>query len=178
MHRFGDAEPLAVHHDVESFDCAIESLNLWLKRHARQAAATGSARTFVVHDDEQRRVVGYHALAAASLTRRDATPRTAKGMPRHPIPAALLARLAVDTTVPGRGLGAWLLSDVALRALNAADAVGIRVLLVHAINDNARIFYERHGFEPSPSDPLNLQILIKDLRAAAAKAAGGSDLPR
>lgn len=170
MPRFGDPEPLAADHDVESFDCGTESLNLWLKRSARQAAAAGSARTFVVHDDEQHRVVGYHALAAASLSHEDARPRTARGMPRHPIPAVLLARLAVDDAVQGRGIGAWLLRDAVLRALSAADAMGIRVLVVHAIDDTARSFYERHGFEPSPGDPLRLQLLIKDLRAAVAKA--------
>lgn len=171
MPRLGDPEPLAADDDVESFDCGTESLNLWLKRHARRAAAAGSARTFVVHDDERHRVVGYHALAAASLSHEEATPRAARGMPRHQIPAVLLARLAVDSTVQGRGIGAWLLRDAMLRALNAAEAVGIRVLLVHAIDGTARSFYERHGFEPSPGDPSNLQLLVKDLRAAVDTAA-------
>ena len=104
------------------------------------------------------------------MTHEEATARAAQGMPRHPIPAALLARLAVDTTVQGRGLGAWLLRDAMLRTLNAAESVGIRVLLVHAIDPDARAFYERHGFEPSPSDPLNLQMLIKDILAAVDEA--------
>ncbi len=166
MPRFNDPEPLGVQHDVEEFDCGTESLNLWLKKHALQAATAGSARTFVVHDDQQHRIVGYHALAAASITHVEATPRARKGMPRHPIPAALLARLAVDTTVQGRGVGAWLLRDAMLRAVSAADEVGVRVLLVHAINDNARAFYTRYGFEPSPTDELSLQMLLKDVRAA------------
>ncbi len=166
MSRFRDPEPLDGSHDTDGFDCGVESLNLWLKQHASPAAAVGSARTFVVHDDEQDRVVGFHALTAASLTHREATPRAAKGMPRHPIPATLLARLAVDRTVQRRGVGAWLLRDAMLRTLNAAESVGIRVLLVHAIDDKTRAFYERHGFEPSPTDPLNLQMLIKDIRAA------------
>ncbi len=87
-------------------------------------------------------------------------------MPRHPIPAALLGRLAVDAAVQKRGVGAWLLRDAMLRTLSAAESVGIRVLLVHAIDEEARAFYERHGFEPSPTDSLNLQMLIKDIRAA------------
>ncbi len=156
-------------HDVDGFDCGVPSLSRWLKKHALQAAATGSARTFVVHDGDQDRVVAYHALAAASVTHGEAVRRVAKGMPRHPIPAALLARLAVDTSVRGRGLGAWLLRDAMLRTLNASEAVGIRVLLVHAIDDEARAFYERHGFEPSPSDAMNLQMLIKDVHAAVAE---------
>jgi GNAT superfamily N-acetyltransferase len=168
--RFNDPEPLGVNHDVEAFDCGTESLNLWLKKHALQASTAGSARTFVAHDNDQKRIVGYHALAAASVTHAEATPRARKGMSRHPIPAALLARLAVDTSVQGRGIGAWLLRDAMLRSLNAAESMGIRVLLVHAIDENARAFYEKHGFEASPSDDLNLQMLLKDVRASVDEA--------
>jgi predicted N-acetyltransferase YhbS len=164
--RFGEPEALAPGHDIEEFDCGIASLNVWLTRHAAHAAAAGSARTFVVVDAEQQRVVGYHALTAASVAHERATARAAKGMPRHPIPAALLARLAVDVSVQRRGIGAWLLRDAMLRTLSASESVGIRVLLVHALDAGARRFYERHGFEASPTDPLNLQMLMKDLRAA------------
>lgn len=137
-----------------------------------QATAAGSARTFVVLDAEQQRVVGYHALTAASITHEEATARTARGMPHHPIPAVLLARLAVDASVQGQGIGAWSLRDAMLRTLSAAEAIGVRVLLVHAIDDNARRFYERHGFEASPTDPLNLQMLLKDIRASVDAASG------
>jgi GNAT superfamily N-acetyltransferase len=164
--RFQDPEPLGATHVLGGFDCGTESLNRWLERHARQAQGAGSARIYVVHDEEQARVVGYHALAAASVTADQATSRAARGMPRHPIPAILLARLAVDSNVQGHGLGAWLLGDAMLRALNAADEVGIHVLLVHAIHESAASFYARHGFEPSPTDPLNLEMLIKDIRLA------------
>jgi len=164
--RFGEPEALAPGHDIEQFDCGVDSLNVWLTRHAAQAAAAGSARTFVVDDAEQQRVVGYHALTAASIAHDAATSRAARGMPRHPIPAALLARLAVDVSVQRRGIGAWLLRDAMLRTLSASESVGIRVLLVHALDADARGFYERHGFEASPTDPLNLQMLMKDLRAA------------
>ena len=166
MSRFRGPEPLDSSHDVGGFDCGVASLTSWLKKHAGQAAAVGSARTFVIHDAEQGRVVGYHALAAASVTHREATARAVKGMSRHPIPAALLARLAVDSSVQGRGVGAWLLRDAMLRTLSAADSVGIRILLVHTIDAEARAFYEHHGFERSPTDPLNLQMLTKDIRAA------------
>jgi GNAT superfamily N-acetyltransferase len=91
-------------------------------------------------------------------------------MPRHAIPAALLVCLAVDVSVQGRGIGAWLLRDAMLRTLSAAQSVGIRVLLVHALGADARRFYERHGVEASPTDPLNLQMPIKDLRAAVDEA--------
>ena len=170
MPRFHDPEPLGATHVLHGFGCGTESLNRWLERHARQAHGTGLARTYVVHDDEQGRVVGYHALAAASVTADEATSRTARGMPRHPIPAILLARLAVDSSVQGHGLGAWLLRDAMLRTLNASDEVGIRVLLVHAIDERAASFYARHGLEPSPTDALNLQMLIKDIRLAVEQA--------
>lgn len=158
MSRFREPEPLDASHDTQGFDCGVESLNRWLEKHAAQAAGAGSARTFVIHDDEQGRIVGFHPLSAASVT------------PRHPIPAILLSRLAVDRTVQGRGVGAWLLRDAMLRTLSAAESMGIRVLLVHAFDEQARTFYERHGFEPSPTDPLNLQMLIKDVRAAVDSA--------
>jgi GNAT superfamily N-acetyltransferase len=147
MARFGDPEPLSADHLLEGFQCGVESLNTWLTEHARQATAAGSARVFVTVDAKQARVVGYHALTAAAITHDGATERARRGQPRHPIPGVLLARLAVDVSVQGRGLGAWLLQDAMRRALSASQAVGMRVLLVHALDDRARAFYERWGFE-------------------------------
>lgn len=165
MPRFSDPEPIRPDHVLEGFDSGAASLDRWLVDHAAAAGSIGSARTFVITDAEQQRVVGYHAITAASIEREDATERARKGMPRHPVPAVLLARLAVDRSVQGRGIGAWLLRDAMVRALAASGEVGIRVMLVHALDDSARAFYLRHGLEPSPTDPLNLQILIKDIRA-------------
>jgi GNAT superfamily N-acetyltransferase len=167
--RFGDPEPLRGDHVVDGFDCGRASLNLWLVRHARQAAAAGSARTYVIVDAEQARVVGYHALTAAGLERETATARIIKGMPRYPIPVVLLARLAVDLSVSGGGLGAWLLRDAMTRTLAAAETIGVRAMLVHAIDQDAAGFYLRHGLEASPTDRRHLMILIKDI-AASLKA--------
>lgn len=164
MSRFGDPEPLDPKHVLDDFDCGVESLNTWLTEHARQAVGAGSARVFVIVDSGLARVCGYYALAAAAVTHDEATARARKGQPRHPIPAVLLARLAVDASVQRHGLGAWLLQDAMRRAISASEAVGMRVLLVHALDDNARSFYERWGFETSPTDPLNLQMLFKDIR--------------
>jgi GNAT superfamily N-acetyltransferase len=136
-----------------------------LVEHAPGADAIGSARTYIVVDEEQDRAVGYYALTVASLEREEATGRASKGMPRHPIPAMLLARLAVDESVQGQGVGAMLLADAMQRTLLVAGGAGIRLLLVHAVDEEARAFYLHHGFEASPSDPLNLQLLIKDIRA-------------
>jgi GNAT superfamily N-acetyltransferase len=162
--RFGDPEPVEGRHTLKGFDCGVESLNIWLTEHARQAAAGGSARVFVLVDEEQERVCGHYALAAAAVAHEQATQRARKGQPRHPVPAVLLARLAVDRSVQGHGIGAWLLQDAMRRALTASEEVGMRLLIVHALDANARSFYERWGFEPSPTDPLNLQMLFKDIR--------------
>jgi GNAT superfamily N-acetyltransferase len=169
--RFSDPEPLTPDHVLDGFSSGRESLDVWLGRYAAQAATTGSARTYVVNDAEQQRVVGYHALTAAGLERAAATARVIKGMPRYPIPVVLLARLAVDRSVTGRGLGSWLLRDAMLRTLAAADTIGVRALLVHAIDEDARRFYLKHGLQPSPTDPLHLMILLKDI-AASLRAAG------
>ena len=166
MPRFSEPEPLGPDHVVEGFDCGQTSLNVWLARYARQAAAAGSARTYVVVDKQQKRVVGYHALTAAGLERDSATTRIVKGMPQYPIPVVLLARLAVDLSVAGRGLGAWLLRDAMTRTPAAADTIGVRAMLVHAIDQNAAAFYLRHGLEASPTDPRHLMILIKDIAAS------------
>jgi GNAT superfamily N-acetyltransferase len=164
--RFSDPEPLDGHHLLAGFDSGEPSLDGWLCDHARSAAAVGSARTYVVSDGEQKRVVGYHALTVASIEHTDATERATKGMPRHPIPVVLLARLAVDRSAQGQGLGAFLLRDAMARTVAGAAKFGIRALLVHALHEEARTFYLRHGLQPSPTDDLHLMVLVKDIRAA------------
>ena len=170
MARFGDPEPLGPDHVLEGFDCGRASLNVWLIRHARQAAAAGSARPYVVVDSEQERVVGYHALAAAQLEREAGTARAKRGMPQYAIPVILLARLAVDVSVTRCGLRAWLVRDAMMRTVSASETIGVRAMLVHAIDDEARGFYLRHGLAPSPSDPLHLMTLVKDIATAVEVA--------
>lgn len=175
MPRFSGTELLNSGHRLEGFTCGRVSLDHWLTQHALQAAAAGPARTYVVLDSKQQhRVVGYHALAAAGLEREAATARVIKGMARYPVPVVLLARLAVDLSVARRGIGAWLLRDAMLRTLSAAETIGVRAMLVHAQDEDARRFYLRHGLEPSPSDPLHLMILLKDVAASITAAGGGS----
>lgn len=170
MLRFGDPEPLDGDHALSGFDSGEGSLDRWLSYNARAAAAAGSARTYVVSDAEQERVVGYHALTVASVEHRDGTERVARGMPRHPIPVVLLARLAVDRSVQGRGLGAFVLRDAMVRTAAGAERFGIRALVVHALHENARAFYLRHGLRPSRTDALHLMVLVKDIRAALGGA--------
>jgi GNAT superfamily N-acetyltransferase len=159
-------EPLAKHHRLDEFHSGEPALDEWLKRHARAAQASGSARVFVATLDDGETVVGYYALAAAQIAPEDATDRALKGQPQaRPVPAILLGRLAVDQSHQGAGLGRSLLQDVLLRCVEAAEAIGARVLLVHAKHDAAKAWYLRYGFEESPTDPLHLVMLMKDVRA-------------
>ncbi len=159
-------KPLAKQHRVDEFQCGEPALDEWLRRHARAAQASDSARVFVATVDDGETVVGYYALAAAQVAPDEATARAMKGQPQtRPVPAILLARLAVDQSHQGAGLGRSLLQDVLLRCVDAAEAIGARVLLVHAKHEAARAWYMQYDFEESPSDPLHLLMLMKDVRA-------------
>ena len=136
-------------------------LDEWLKRRARRNETEGASRTLVIC--EGRRVVGYHSLAAASVLHSVAASKVRRNMP-DPVPAVLLGRLAIDRTLHSRGLGADLLRDAVLRTLSAAETIGVRALLVHAISEQAKSFYERHGFRPSPIEPMTLMITIDEAR--------------
>jgi GNAT superfamily N-acetyltransferase len=157
-------EKLAAAHDLEPFSCGVESLDQWLKRFARTNQQSDLTTTYVVH--RKNRVVAYYSLTAGSVNREDATARVAKGAPNHPIGVVLLARLAVDEAEKGAGLGRALLKDALLRAASAADIIAVRAVLVHALNEDARRFYMRFDFEPSPVHPLHLMLLMKDIRAS------------
>jgi GNAT superfamily N-acetyltransferase len=157
-------EPIGGHHRVASFDCGEEALNAYLRKFALGNHQAGYARTFVTCDREQT-VLGYYTLTASQVLHEAASERLAKGAARHPIPVALLARLAVDKTAQGRRLGQSLLLDAIRRIQHVSESVGIRALLVHAKHERASEFY-RHfaGFEPLPGDPLALYLLLKDAR--------------
>lgn len=156
--------PLEAQHQIADFDCGAPALNTYLTKYALQNQRSRSARTYVVTRGEC--VMGYYTLAAASARREETPARVAKGLAAHPVPVILLARLAVDNTAKGKGLGAGLLKDALLRAAAAADIIGCRAVMVHAKDEAAKSFYQRFGFEPSPSDPLRLFLLMKDIRAS------------
>ena len=155
-------EKLQPHHAVDTFDCGREALNLFLRKHALQNQRTGGSQTYVGTADDS--VIGYYALAVGSVEQDQAPERIKKGLAKHSIPLMLLARLAVDLRWQKQGVGAALLKDATLRTLQAADIAGIRALVVHAQDEEAKTFYEHFDFLPSPSDPLHLFILLKDLR--------------
>lgn len=154
-------EPLRPDHQLNEFDSGVPSLDQWLKRRAPANEAAGATRTFVSCLDG--RVVGYYSLAAASVMHSIATPRARRNMP-DPAPAILLARLAVDKAMQGKGLGADLLQDAVLRVLGAADAIGVRVLLVHAVSEEAKRFYLKFGFRESPIEPMTLMVTLEELK--------------
>ncbi|NWF72805.1 MAG: GNAT family N-acetyltransferase [Nitrospirae bacterium] len=155
-------EKLQQRHTVETFDCGRVELNRFLQQYALQNQHSGGSQTYVGLVDQT--VVGYYALAVGSVDQEDAPGRVKKGLARHSIPIMLLARLAVDHHWQKRGIGAALLKDATLRTLQAADIAGIRALVVHAKDDIAEGFYTHFDFLPSPSDPLHLFLLLKDVR--------------
>jgi GNAT superfamily N-acetyltransferase len=160
-------EKLRRDHPVENFDCGREELNRYLVRYAWQNQQAGAAQTYVGMVGEV--IVGYHTLTVASVTVEDAPERLTKGLAKHPVPIMLLARLATDHRWQGQGVGKALLRDAMQRTLQAADIAGIRALAVHAKDEEARRFYEHFDFFPSPTDPMHLFVLLKDVRRIIAE---------
>ena len=154
-------EPLGTQHHIEDFSSGVASLDEWLKRRALANQASDAARTFVVCDADK--VVGYYALASGAVNIAAAPGRFRRNMP-DPIPVVVLARLAVDQAHQGRGLGRALVRDGARRVVQAADAIGIRGILVHAISQEAKAFYLRLGFDLSPIEPMTLMVTLADVR--------------
>lgn len=159
--RLSAPEPLAAHHDTAEFACGVESLDRWIKQRALKNQASGASRTFVICDGG--RVVAYYALASSAVATEAATGRLRRNMP-DPIPVVVLGRLAINQSLQGSGLGRALVRDACLRVIAAADAIGIRGMVVHALSPTAQAFYERVGFDPSPIDPMTLMATIADLR--------------
>jgi GNAT superfamily N-acetyltransferase len=162
----GAPEPLRAYHRIDAFGCGKLALDSWLARHARQAHASGSAKTFIVGDGDQ--VAGYYSLTVGQVDTADAPPRVSKGMGRFPIPVVILARLAVASRYQGRGIGTAMLRDAIRRTLGIAEQAGIRALLTHPSDDEAARFYRRFGFMPSPLREQQWLLLLKDARRVLA----------
>ena len=167
MSEYGIIEKLRREHVLDRFDCGKENLNHFFKRQAWSNQQAHSTQTYVLA--KELTVFGYYSLAAGSVSHDQATERVKKGLARHPIPVILLARLAVDVSRQGKGVGAALLKDALLRTAQAADTIGARALLVHAKDDSAKAFYQHFTFEPSPSDPCHLLLIMKDLLRVVGK---------
>ena len=151
---------------VDGFDCGQAALNQFLQRYALVNQKANSAQTYVCCQENV--VVGFYSLAAGSVDPESAPSRVMKGLARHPMPVLILARLAVDQNHQGKGLGKALLKDALLRTAQAADIAGIRCLLVHAKDEAVGQWYEAWDFEPSPTDPYHLFLMLKDLKALLA----------
>lgn len=163
--RINAPEHLTESHDLSIFDSGVPVLDDWLKKRALANEEKGASRTYVVTAGG--RVVGYYALATGAISAQQATGRIRRNMP-DPIPVMILGRLAVDKTFQSKGLGAALLRDAVLRTRQAADIVGVRAMLVHAISAEAKRFYERYGFTESPIDPMTLMLSLGDVDKIAA----------
>jgi GNAT superfamily N-acetyltransferase len=154
---------LTEQHDTAHFGCGKPALNQYLKKYALINQQNEISRTYVT--TRVNRVVGYYTLTFGSISHEEGTSKIKDSLPQYPIPIMLLARLAVDQKEAGKGLGKGLLKDAMLRTIQAADIGGLRAMLTHAKDDEAKRFYQKHGFEESPIHPLTLMLSIKDIRA-------------
>lgn len=168
MSGYGAPRPIGADDDVSTFDSGEPSLDSYLRNRALATHAEGASRCFVTCRDG--RVVGFYALASASIERTSTPGRVRRNMP-EPVPVILLSRLAIDRAEQGNGLGKHLLRDAIVRCVRAADLIGVRAMLVHALHDEARAFYRHFDFESSPTDPLHLMLLIRDARGYVDSAA-------
>jgi GNAT superfamily N-acetyltransferase len=155
-------QPINEHHHLAAFDSGVLALDDWLKRRARANQASGASRTYVVCVEQ--RVIAYYALASGAVDIDGASGRFRRNMP-DPLPVAVLGRLAIERSFQKQGLGRALLRDAAARVLQAAEVIGIRGILVHAISREAKAFYLAVGFEASPLEPLTLMATLADIQA-------------
>ncbi len=162
--NYQDIKPLQKGFERESFDCGVEVLNDYLKRYALQNQKKDATRTYVATDTGNK-ILGYYTLVFGSVVADEVPENISSGLGRFPIPVIVLARLAVDQSQKGKGLGGILLQDAMLRALQAAEIAGLRAITVQAKDENVRSFYEKTGFIRSPSDPMQLFLKISELRA-------------
>lgn len=155
-------QPLTAGHLINHFNCGIQTLNEWLKRRAMSNQLSGASRTFVVVDQENR-VCGYYAMAAGAVSHQLTTTSVRRNMP-DPIPVMVLARLAVDQHFQGVKLGAGMLQDAVNRAIVVSQNTGVRALIVHAIDERAKQFYEHYGFQESPQQPMTLMLRLNTIK--------------
>lgn len=156
--------PLADEHRLDDFQCSSPELARWLVNRARKNHRDGASKCFVVCDDQQS-VIGYYALAAGSVSHEIAPGNIKRNMP-DPVPVAVLGRLAVHVDWAKQGIGRGLLKDAIQRTLQLAEQMGIRALLCHAIDEEAKAFYLKHGFVESPSDPMTVMLSLARLQEA------------
>ena len=164
MAELSEVVPLAASHDLAAFRCGKAELDDWLRRYAMVNQQIGGSRTFVTCEGSV--VRGFYSLAVSSIEFEHASRKVQRGLGRYPVSVILIARLAVDERVQGQRVGESLLIDALGRCLAVSEEAGVRAVLVHAMEDDARAFYERYDFERSPTNPYHLALLIQDIEAA------------
>ncbi|KZY45715.1 GNAT family N-acetyltransferase [Pseudoalteromonas shioyasakiensis] len=157
-------ELLTDEHVLDVFSCGKPELDDWLIKKALKNLKRNNTRVYVVCDDNNK-VIGYYAIAMGSVQRESALSSLKRNSP-NPIPMVVLARLAVDEGYKGRGIGVGLLKDCVLRSVHAMNVVGGAGILVHAIDDEAKAFYKRFGFNESPIDAMTLMARVIDIEAS------------
>lgn len=162
--RLSSPVPITKDHDTGSFDCGVEPLNEYLGKYALLNHNNRAARTYVAVRGD--RIAGFYTLANGSVSRDEVPPRIGKGLGRYPVPVTVLARLAVDLSERGKGLGGGLLKDALRRACQASELVGSRAVVTHAKDPAAKRFYEHYQFDPSPINEFHLYLLMKDIQSA------------
>lgn len=158
--EFTPLAPLDGGHDRSAFDCGVPALNLYLRNYALQNQKKGIVRNYVTTRADSKEIVAYYSLVFAAIGQKLLPAKLVKGLGKYDIPVMLLARLAVDQREKGKGLGKALLKDAILRTMQAAEIAGLKLLLVHAKDDDAAAFYRKHGFEPVLDDPLRLFLPV------------------
>lgn len=161
-------EKLVASHNVQDFDCGKPALNRFLIKHALQSQQSNSATTYVACQGNK--IIGYYSLVVGAVEHEETPERIKKGLSKHPVPLMILARLAVIRDEQGKGIGKGLLKDALLRTTQAADIAGIRALVIHAKDDEAKSWYGQFDCDPSPTDPLHLYLLIKDIKKILGEA--------
>ena len=155
--------PITATDQTEDFESGGASLDRYLIERAVSNHIGDIARCYVCLDEQSGQILGYYTLSAVAIAHTNLPGKVRRNAP-NPVPAVLLGRLAVDRSAQGQGLGRFLVRDAILSTLAAADRIGVRALLVHALHQEAASFYESIGFRRSPTDSLHLYLLLADAR--------------
>jgi GNAT superfamily N-acetyltransferase len=161
--KLSSPQALAATHLFGDFECGEPALDEWLKRRVMNNQLTGASRSFVVVDEENR-VRGFYSMSAGAVSHQLANGSVRRNMP-DPVPVMVLGRLAVDRRAQGIKLGAAMLQDAVNRAITVSQNTGVRALLVHALHERAKQFYEHYGFQESPQHPMTLMLRLSTVKA-------------
>ncbi|MFZ1730337.1 MAG: GNAT family N-acetyltransferase [Bacteroidota bacterium] len=161
----------------KKFDCGIPELNDFLSKRARKHMTQGMSVTYLLHEADNIEILGYYTISMAEIKTADLQQELIKGLPHHPVPVVRIGRLAVSTSHQEKGYGGILLWDAILRSVLLSDEIGARAIEVHAKNDGARAFYQRHGFISVADDQNHLYLSMENARKAMELSEAASKQP-